>query len=99
MAKGKARASQPGRSSFVAAPPSGEWEALFLEAVEEAVADWRYDPCQLRELEDGLDRDGDGAPDFQLVVASTPLAGYLDLAFRFEIVDGDGRVTTSGGRD
>lgn len=83
--------------SPLAAPPSGEWTALFLEAVEEAVADWRYDPCQLRELEDGPDRDGDGAPDFQLVVAPTPLKVYLDLAFRFEIVDGDGRVSTSGG--
>lgn len=47
----------------------------------------------------GPGRGGDGAPDFQLVVASTPLAVYLDLAFRFEIVDGDGRVSTSGRGD
>jgi len=78
-------------------PPTGAWETLFLAAVREAVAEWRYDPCQLRELEEGPDRDGDGRPDFQVVVASTPLAVYLDLAFRFEVVDGDGRVSTSGG--
>lgn len=83
--------------SPLAAPARDEWEVLFLEAVEEAVAGWRYDPCQLRELEDGPDRDGDGAPDFQVVLASTPLAVYLDLAFRFEIVDGDGRVSPVGG--
>lgn len=83
--------------SPLAAPPTDEWGPLFYEAVREAVSAWRYDPCQLRVLEDGPDRDGDGRPDFQLVVDSTPLAVYLDLSFRFEIVDGDGRVSTSGG--
>lgn len=82
--------------SPLAAPHGGEWYAMFLEAVVESVSGWRYDPCQLRELEDGPDRNGDGAPDYQSVVASTPLSVYLDLAFRFEIVDGDGVVTTSG---
>ena len=82
--------------SPLAVPPGGEWDALFLEAVVEAVSDWRYDPCQLRELEDGPDRNGDGVPDYKAVVGSTPLSVYLDLAFRFEIIDGDGVVTTSG---
>ena len=81
--------------SPLAAPPGGEWDALFLEAVVESVSGWRYDPCQLRELEDGPDSNDDGAPDYQVVVASKPLSVYLDLAFRFEIVDGDGVVTTS----
>jgi hypothetical protein len=30
--------------------------------------------------------------------ASAPVAVYLDLSFRFEIVDGDGRVSTAGDR-
>lgn len=82
--------------SPLAAPLGGEWNALFLGAVVESVSGWRFDPCQLRELENGPDRNGDGAPDYHVVVASTPLSVYLDLAFRFEIVDGNGMVTTSG---
>jgi hypothetical protein len=37
-----------------------------------------------------------GRPDFQLVVDSTPVLVYLDLSFRFEIVDGEGRGSTAG---
>lgn len=84
--------------SPLAGPSTDEWHEVFYDVVREAVATWRYDPCQLRELEDGPDRDGDGAPDYQTVVQSTPVSVYIDLRFRFEIVAGEGQVSV-GGRD
>ncbi len=82
--------------SPLARPLTGEWQELFYGVVRDAVVTWRYDPCQLRELQDGPDLDGDGAPDYRLVVASTPVAVYLDVKFRFEIVAGTGRVSLGG---
>lgn len=81
------------RRSPLADPPQGEWDELFYGVVSETVAGWLYEPCELRELEDGPDRDGDGTSDFILVVASTPITVYLDLKFRFEIIAGEGRVS------
>jgi hypothetical protein len=81
------------RRSPLAGPPQGEWEELFYNVVIGTVEDWRYEPCMLRELEDGPDRDGDGTSDYTLVVASTPMTVYLDLKFRFEIVAGAGQVS------
>lgn len=85
--------------SPLAGPSTGEWEDVFYGVVRDAVASWRYDPCQLRELEDGPDSDGDGAPDYRVVVASTPVSVYLDIRFRFEIVAGEGQVSMGGGDD
>ncbi|MCU0303042.1 MAG: energy transducer TonB [Thermoanaerobaculales bacterium] len=81
------------RPSPLAAEPPNDWSPIFFEAVRAAVSDWRYDPCQLRRLENGPDRDGDGRPDYTVVVDSTPVSVYLDLRFRFEIVDGVGEVS------
>jgi hypothetical protein len=82
--------------SPLAVPPEGEWEELFYRVVRDTVAGWRYEPCELRELEDGADLDGDGSPDYRMVVASTPVQVYLDLVFRFEIFAGTGQVSTGG---
>jgi hypothetical protein len=81
------------RPSPLADPPATDWDELFHGAVREAVSGWRYDPCRLREFEDGPDRDGDGAPDYSLMVASTPISVYLDVKFRFEIISGSGQVS------
>ena len=83
--------------SPLAGPSTGEWDDLFYRVVQDAVTTWQYDPCQLRELEDGPDFDGDGTPDYRLVVASTPVSVYLDIRFRFEIVAGKGQVSMGGG--
>jgi hypothetical protein len=83
--------------SPLAGPSAGEWEDVFYDVVRDAVASWKYDPCQLRELGDGPDSDGDDAPDYRLVVASTPVSVYLDIRFRFEIVAGEGQVSMGGG--
>ncbi|HSL18532.1 MAG TPA: hypothetical protein VLB51_11565 [Methylomirabilota bacterium] len=85
------------RPSPLAASPGGEWATVFYDAVREAVRGWRYDPCQLRDLEDGPDMDADGRPDYTVVVASKPVPVYLDLSFRFEIVGGAGRVAMGAG--
>jgi hypothetical protein len=85
------------RPSPLADAPSGEWATVFYDAVREAVRGWRYDPCQLRDLEDGPDTDGDGRPDYTVVVASRPVPVYLDLSFRFEIVGGAGLVVVGDG--
>lgn len=80
------------RRSPLAGPPQNEWEDLFYGVVSQTVAGWSYEPCELRDLEDGPDRDGDGVPDYIVVVSSTPVTVYLDLKFRFDIVAGAGRV-------
>ena len=87
------------RRSPLADPPQGEWEELFYGVVSETVAGWLYEPCELRELEDGPDRDGDGTPDYVLVVSSTPMTVYVDLKFRFEIIAGEGRVSRGAEND
>lgn len=79
--------------SPLAVLPQGDWSELFLACVVLAVSEWRYDPCELRTLAAGPDIDGDGKPDYRTVVAATPVPVYLDIAFRFEIVDGAGRVS------
>jgi len=70
----------------------------FRRAVDEVVRDWTFRPAQYRVLRPGDDRDGDGEPDFQYVVSSTPIAVYLDVQFSFEIVEGKGRVSLGPGR-
>ncbi|HSN53825.1 MAG TPA: hypothetical protein VLT32_04095, partial [Candidatus Sulfomarinibacteraceae bacterium] len=85
------------RPSPLADAPSGEWAAVFFDAVRQAVRGWRYEPCQLRDLEDGPDMDDDGRPDYTVVVASKPVPVYLDLSFRFEIVGGAGLVVVGEG--
>ena len=85
--------------SPLAAPPATEWELYFHRVVGETVGGWRYDPCQIRRFEDGPDRDGDGAPDYRVLASTTPIEVYLDIKFKFEIIDGAGRVSTDAEGD
>ena len=87
------------RRSPLAGPPTSEWDELFYRVVSETVTGWKYEPCELRELEEGPDRDGDGASDYTMVVTSTPITVYLDLKFRFDIVAGAGRVSMGPDHD
>jgi hypothetical protein len=71
--------------SPIAAIPSGPYVHGFRTAVEEAVATWQFIPAHIRRIEKGSDLDGDGVPDFVRVVASEPIAYYIDVRFDFAL--------------
>lgn len=64
----------------------------FWTAVEQAVRAWRFTPATIRTFEEGPDIDGDGTLDYGMLVEARPVRAYLDLRFKFEVVDGRGRV-------
>lgn len=72
----------------------GPHAAVFRGAVEEVLAQWRFLPAEWRRYEPGEDLDGDGVADYRRVVESRVVTFYLDVRFDFEIVDGQGRVTS-----
>ena len=70
----------------------GDMEASFRVAVDEAVRRWTFVPAAIRRLEPGEDADHDSQPDYTIVLDSTRVPVYLDVRFKFEIVEGIGRV-------
>jgi hypothetical protein len=62
--------------------------------VDEVLAQWHFVPAVWRRFEPGEDLDGDGVSDFRRVTESRAVSFYLDVRFDFEIVDGQGRVTS-----
>ncbi len=83
----------------LAGPNSLDIEGSFRMAVEDAVRRWTFDPAAIRTLAPGEDLDGDSKPDYKVLVASTPVPAYLDVRFRFEIVEGRGHVRLETARD
>jgi len=63
----------------------------FWSAIEQAVRNWRFLPASIDTFE-GHDRDGNGTADYYDQVEARPVRAYLDLRFKFEIVNGQGRV-------
>ena len=82
-------------SPLLASTP-GPFAAEFRAATEEAIRSWAFEPAEVQTLEDGKDLDGDGKPDYQVVVAREKIPVYFDLRFDFNIVGKEGRVQTSG---
>lgn len=72
----------------------GPHAAVFRGAVEEVLTQWRFQPAEWRRYEPGEDLDGDGVADYRRVVESRVVTFYIDVRFDFEIVDGQGRVTS-----
>lgn len=60
----------------------------FLAAVTEAVREWKCQPPAIRKFRPGPDTDGDGKPDYQILVAQRVLKTFFDLSFSFEVVNG-----------
>lgn len=76
------------RPSPLGGSTEDEYLARFQEAVAQAVSSWKVYPAEIRKMKDGPDLDGDGKPDYDIVVGRKVLKAFFDVAFRFEIVDG-----------
>jgi hypothetical protein len=70
----------------------GRYSAEFRSAVEDAVHQWKFVPAEYRQFEQGKDLNGDGKPDYMVLVASKPVPVHFDARFDFSIVKGKGRV-------
>jgi hypothetical protein len=62
--------------------------ARFEEAVCGALLNWTTWPPTLRKFRPGADSDGDGKPDYRVMVDQKALKSFFDVAFTFEIVNG-----------
>lgn len=60
----------------------------FEAAVTRAVGTWRCWPARIRKFRDAVDSDGDGKPDYRILVDEKVLKTRFDLAFSFDIVNG-----------
>ena len=85
------------QSSPLGASTGGPFAPEFEAAVREAVASWQFVPATVSRLDPGPDEDGDGVPDFRYRVESETIPYYIDLRFRFEIIDGKGEVSIDNG--
>src|SRR5262245_59576821 len=81
-------AAPPGASANTA----GEHRPRFQEAALAAVRRWQFTPPRIRTFRPGEDCNGDGQPDSQVLDSETPIRVFLDLRFRFSVVDGKGVV-------
>ena len=70
----------------------GRYTADFISAVEDAVQQWKFEPAEYRLYEEGKDLNGDGKPDYMVLIASKPVPVHFDARFDFSIVRGEGRV-------
>lgn len=66
----------------------------FLQAVRSAVMGWRFEPFQVIHWVAGPDLDGDGEPDSETVGSEENRPFRFDMRFRFEVVDGQARVSS-----
>ena len=78
--------------SPLAGTSGGDMEASFRAAVDDAVRRWTFVSAAIKRLEPGEDADHDGKPDYTIVLDSTRVPVYLDVRFKFEMVEGIGRV-------
>jgi len=81
------RVSDVGESP-VAGSTGGQYQAAFTAAALQALEQWRCWPPEVRKFRPGPDGDGDGKPDFQIVVKRKVLRAYFDVSITFEVVDG-----------
>lgn len=89
-----------GRVSMVSDSPlgistAGPYAQDFRRAVEATVRRWRFLPGRIDQLEDGDDVDDDGKPDSVHVARSDFVPVFYDVRFDFDIVAGEGRVSSS----
>lgn len=80
------------KDSPISSSTGGSFSAEFRSAVEDAVRQWKFQPAEYRQYEQGKDLNGDGKPDYMVLVASKPVPVHFDARFDFSIVKGEGRV-------
>ena len=78
--------------SPIATPLRGRYAEDFRVAAEKAIRTWRFKPAELQWLAKGKDLNGDGKPDFLIVLKSEPVQVYTDVRLDFSIVKGKGQV-------
>lgn len=76
------------RPSLLGGSTEDQYSTRFQQATEQAVAQWKVFPAEIRKMKDGPDLDGDGKPDYKIVTGRKILKAFFDIAFRFEMVDG-----------
>ena len=83
--KGRPLAIAP--SPLEASTP-GQFLPQFEEAVRHALQMWRCSAPRIRKFRPGPDSDGDGKPDFRVMSDQKILKSFFDVAFTFEVIDG-----------
>jgi hypothetical protein len=81
--------------SPVQASSQSPFAGVFKDSVLRALRHWRFTPGRIVQWAVGKDFDGDGVSDARTMVHSDPIRVFYDIRFDFEIVGGEGRVTTS----
>ncbi len=70
----------------------GRFAADFRASVEDAIHRWLFQPAEYRQYAHGKDLNGDGKPDYEIVISAKPIPVYFDVRFDFSIVKGQGQV-------
>jgi hypothetical protein len=78
--------------SSIELPRQGRFAQDFRTEVEKAIRQWNFLPAQYQECRQGNDLNGDGKPDYVVVISSQPIPVYFDVQFDFSIVNGVGRA-------
>jgi hypothetical protein len=63
----------------------GRFAKDFRSAAWEAVRQWKFRPAEWQECEDGKDLNGDGKPDYKIVISKKRVPTYFDVRFDFFI--------------
>jgi hypothetical protein len=58
----------------------------FRTEIDKAVRQWRFMPAELQECERGKDLNGDGKPDYVVVISIKQIPVFFDIQFSFSIV-------------
>jgi hypothetical protein len=69
----------------------GRFFQEFWTEVEKAVRQWNFLPAKSQECRQGSDLNGDGKPDYTVVISTQPIPVYFDVQFEFSIVNGVGQ--------
>ena len=74
--------------SPIAASTDDAYRPAFEQSVRDALKSWRCSPPRIRKFRPGPDGDGDGKPDYRIMVTQKPLKTFFDLSFAFAVVNG-----------
>jgi hypothetical protein len=73
-------------------PRPGRFIQEFRIEVEKAIRQWNFLPAKSQECREGSDLNGDGKPDYVVVISTQSIPVYFDVQFEFSIVDGVGQA-------
>ena len=65
------------------------YSSQFDAAVCDALLNWRVRAPEVRKFRPGPDSDSDGKPDFRVMTDRKRLKSFFDVAFTFEVVNGE----------